>query len=413
MKLFIDNKNYCAIFIYNYMFYRGVEVKKSLKITVLSVSFLILLLIIYRYNTNDKDFMIIDDDVNSEIFEAKDYWSYYEWQETFPEQKALIRQFEEIVVQKGVDANISDMEKVKIAIVYPAVQASDYWIKNVKAFRARLDELGINYELETFFSTPGDVVLQNTQINRVLDSDYDYLVTSLDEMADLGLIERILSEKRIKLILQNITTPLRRFGINQPLLYTGFDHEEGAVLLAEKYLERFKGGGDWILLLFTDGVVSRDRGGVFLREISKSGKYNLKGIYKTEGKREIAKKAVIDAIETFEKINFIYSCATDVSLGALDALSELKIKSDVFLNGWGGGSLELDLIKQNLLDITVMRINDDTAVAMAEAIRLDLQGRTNEIPVVYSGSFEIVDKTKIDRINQLKKQAFRYSSEER
>lgn len=63
------------------------------------------------------------------------------------------------------------------------------------------------------------------------------------------------------------------------------------------------------------------------------------------------------------------------------------------------------------MDVTVMRMNDDNGVAMAEAIRLDLQGNVAMVPTIYSGSFSIVDQsignTKLDELK--KNRAFRYS----
>ena len=55
-----------------------------------------------------------------------------------------------------------------------------------------------------------------------------------------------------------------------------------------------------------------------------------------------------------------------------------------------------------------MRMNDDTGVAMAEAIKWDMEGKT--VPIVYSGNFEIVtSEISKSKIEQLEKQAFRYS----
>lgn len=59
------------------------------------------------------------------------------------------------------------------------------------------------------------------------------------------------------------------------------------------------------------------------------------------------------------------------------------------------------------LDVTVMRINDDTGIAMAEAIKRDLEGEA--VPVVYSGDFEIVTKDNSQKIDVFKQRAFRYS----
>jgi autoinducer 2-binding protein LuxP len=84
----------------------------------------------------------------------------------------------------------------------------------------------------------------------------------------------------------------------------------------------------------------------------------------------------------------------------------------IMINGWGGGSSELEAIVDNEMDVTVMRMNDDNGVAMAEAIRLDLEGRDQQVPTIFSGEFTLVEKG-IDskELNRLKKRAFRYSGD--
>jgi len=80
----------------------------------------------------------------------------------------------------------------------------------------------------------------------------------------------------------------------------------------------------------------------------------------------------------------------------------------VWLNGWGGGAVELEAIRNGLLDVTVMRMNDDTGVAMAEAIGQDML--LLPVPTVYSGEFALVDgNTSEADLEALKAKAFRYS----
>ena len=109
-------------------------------------------------------------------------------------------------------------------------------------------------------------------------------------------------------------------------------------------------------------------------------------------------------------MDFIYSCSTDIALGVIDAIETLGLQGKVQTNGWGGGSQELEEIAKGRLAVTVMRMNDDNGVAMAEAIALDQLGRSDDVPLVYSGEFALVtqahDAAKIDA---LKNRAFRYS----
>jgi autoinducer 2-binding protein LuxP len=113
------------------------------------------------------------------------------------------------------------------------------------------------------------------------------------------------------------------------------------------------------------------------------------------------------AVENDSDIRFIYACSTDVALGAADALKQLN-RQDIQLNGWGGGTAELEAIANGDLDVTVMRMNDDTGIAMAEAIKWDLEGK--QVPQVFSGDFELVTSDDSPAvIDKLKQRAFRYS----
>ena len=60
-----------------------------------------------------------------------------------------------------------------------------------------------------------------------------------------------------------------------------------------------------------------------------------------------------------------------------------------------------------------MRMSDENGIAMAEAIKLDLLGKKESIPTVYSGNFEIIKKG-IDKntLENFKNRAFRYTHNE-
>ncbi len=98
--------------------------------------------------------------------------------------------------------------------------------------------------------------------------------------------------------------------------------------------------------------------------------FALKSSFYTKSDKESAYQAAKISIEKDKDLNFIYACATDVALGAADAIHESG--RDILLNGWGGSSAELEAIEKGDLDVTVMlRMNDDTGIAMAEAIKWD------------------------------------------
>ncbi|MCD8548510.1 MAG: hypothetical protein LRY38_08895 [Aeromonadaceae bacterium] len=77
----------------------------------------------------------------------------------------------------------------------------------------------------------------------------------------------------------------------------------------------------------------------------------------------------------------------------------------------GGGAQELAALARGELSATVMRINDDTGVAIAEALQRDLQGLP--LPRVFAGDLVLVTPdTPKTVLRGLQERAFRYSDME-
>ncbi|GAA3925257.1 autoinducer 2-binding periplasmic protein LuxP [Litoribacillus peritrichatus] len=340
-----------------------------------------------------------------------------EYHEQYPEQRAISEAFN-LRVQSQVEPIPTHPDAIKIMVVYPGLQVSDYWRRSVAALTKRLDLIGINYVLDSQFTKPGtDLNLQSKLIGNAFHDTPDYLIFTLDAIKHKKLIERVMSQGKTKIILQNITTPLKSFGNNQPFLYVGFDHATGTQLLVKEYQSRFPSGANYAILFGTQGYVSKIRGGVFESQMNATVNYQLRDSYYVNFNRNMAKEATLQLIQNHLendefKLDFIYAASTDIALGAIDALQQHDLKEQVIVNGWGGGSNELASIKNKVLDFTVMRMNDDNGVAMAEAIALDLSGRASQVPTIYSGSFRLIQQgIDPEQLQRFEKRAFRYSNE--
>ncbi|NOH71372.1 substrate-binding domain-containing protein [Vibrio pectenicida] len=336
------------------------------------------------------------------------YWQYDEYLDANPEEKVLTKALADTVRSQAVPISAKQSNPVSISVVYPGQQVSDYWVRNIKAFEARLTELGINYEIKQVFTRPNlDVRQQSLSLLEAIQNKADYLIFTLDTTRHRKFIENVLSSTNTKLILQNITTPVRAWGEQKPFMYVGFDHVKGTHLLENYYKKIVPAGSRYSVLYFSEGYVSDARGDTFIEEMSHHDSYKLSSSFYTTATKESGFNAAIKAVEKDPNISFIYACSTDVALGAAEALKKLK-REDIIVNGWGGGSAELAALAKGELDVTAMRMNDDTGVAMAEAIKWDLEGK--ETPNVYSGDFELVIKTDSHlKIDKLKQRAFRYS----
>lgn len=339
-----------------------------------------------------------------------DFWTLDEFTSNHPKQSSNAESFNLRVAAEA--APLPGYRGIaKIAVIYPGEQASDYWRRSVVSFEERLKELGLAYDIDSYFSGSSSFVGNQAQlIAAALKEDPDYLVFTLDVLRHKGLVQRLIARGRPKVILQNITTPVKAWRNHQPFLYVGFDHVSGTKLLIDYYKQRFGEQKPFAILYGPRGYVSRARGNTFLQAYSDPEARNLKASYYVGYDRKKSREATARILEENADLEFVYACSTDIALGVLDAIQANGSRTHVVTNGWGGGSAELEAISSGDLDVTVMRMNDDNGVAMAEAIALDMAGRESDIPIVYSGEFQLVTSNDTaERIGELKARAFRYS----
>lgn len=383
---------------------------------VFSCSCVVLVILLILASCGKKteiNYTVSDSEQTVQIFE--DYITVDEYNSYYPEHEKIMGSFSQLVKQPSRPIISGIQEKtVKIAVLFPGEQVSDYWLRSVSSFSKRMDELGIKYEIDEYFTRSGtlDIQKQEEYLRLILTKDFDYLVFTLNVMSHRKLIEQIIIKGAPKLILQNITTPLRIWEGKQPFLYVGFDHMTGSIILADYFIDKTGGKGNYAVLFYSEGYVSDMRGNTFIQYVKSHSELNLISSYYTDGLRERAKNAVSSILEKNQDIKFIYSCSTDVAFGAVDTLIETGNIGKIEVNGWGGGSSELNLLLKKQLDVTVMRINDDNGVAMAEAVKLELENRSEEIPLIYSGEMVLIRKDIIlEELEVIEKRAFRYSNE--
>ena len=340
----------------------------------------------------------------------QDYWTVEEFQALHPEEVAKSVNFNSRV-QKPVRRVVDVGKVIKIVMVLPGLQVSDYWRRSIVAMEQRLSEYGVSYELKTHFTRPGVVFReQRKKLTEFLSGDPDYVVFTLNADQHRVLIKQLIKHETAKVILQNITTPLKTFRNKQPFLYVGFDHIFGTELLAKQYLNRFKKETSFAIMYGERGYVSAMRCGRFQEIMVEQAHMHLVATYHVGFNRHKAYLATKDLIKTNKNLDFIYSCSTDIAFGVVDALKETGKLGQVITNGWGGGGSELQAIQKGELEFTVMRMNDDNGVAMADAIVLHSTDNDDELPTIYSGSMIIVDQDiNQHRLLELRERAFRYS----
>ncbi len=335
-----------------------------------------------------------------------DYWKYDEYYAAHPDQQKASTELVETVRQSAVKID-RKVDKIKVGIIYPSHQFSNYWPRSVKSFQLRMDELAIPYEIRTSYTKPNtEVSVQVQQIEKMLRWKPDYLVYTLDSARQRAVVERLIRGTDIKVILQNITTPIKEWGDDQPFMYIGFDHAEGAKILARYQQKRMPEGSPYGVVFRSKGFISDMRGLTYIQDI---GQYHqLTSSYYTDSSRPGGYAAAKKIVTENPDVRYIYATSTDTALGTVDALAELG-RQDIIVNGWGGGAEEIAELKKGNLQVVLMRMNDGNGVSMAEAIKRDLEGKN--VPLIFSGDFTVLDdKMPTSEIERIERFAFRYSN---
>ncbi|MEH6811622.1 MAG: substrate-binding domain-containing protein [Motiliproteus sp.] len=342
---------------------------------------------------------------------ARDYWLMDEFLDTYPQQRHITSNFNHQVQSPARPIGRSIREPVKISIIYPQEKQSDYWRRSVASFEARMEELKIPYQINKSYTDPtADIRRQEQAILSAVEDNADYLIITLYSNRHRRMLERIIAAGKPKVILQNITTPIKAWRNKQPFLYVGFDHTIGTRMLANWFIKQQPAIKDYALVYWAKGYVSETRGDSFIEIMRNETDYRLSSSYYTNTTRGSGYTAAANIMLENPRLGFIYTCSTDVAFGVSDVIGEKGKTGQILVNGWGGGVSELEAINKGTLDVTVMRMNDDNGIAMAEAIKLDQEGKQALVPTIYSGEFSLITKeTPADEINRLRARAFRYS----
>ena len=79
----------------------------------------------------------------------------------------LIKGFHNLIVFRRASLHRKHLIYVKIALIYPSADVSDFWARNYLALTKRLDQLGIEYETTEFASRQIEHSLQSTYASQV------------------------------------------------------------------------------------------------------------------------------------------------------------------------------------------------------------------------------------------------------
>lgn len=301
-------------------------------------------------------------------------------------------------------------EPIKIAVIYPSQDVSDFWLRSYMALDARLKEMNLPFEATQFASNMGDNLLQSTYAEQVARDEFEYVIFGPSELrVQQDDIKRLMDAGK-KVIVLNFDTPLQDWGDDQPLLYTTFSHLFGALNICNWVIENLGTEGTYAMIRGIPGGVDDQRSGGFRDCLAENSKWELATEHFGDFQREGGFNGAQLITSAYPEVTLLHNANTAMAMGAISAVQAAGLADKVQLTAWGGTGDELDALRKGELMATPMRMSDDVGVAMAEVIRADIEGRDDDIPLVFLGRIDIVSsKSGPDVIDAFEKEAFRYT----
>jgi autoinducer 2-binding protein LuxP len=301
---------------------------------------------------------------------------------------------------------------VQIALIYPSADTSDFWARNFLALTKRLDQLGITYETTEFASRQIEHSLQSTYANQVeQDADlYDYVIFGPSELAiQADNIDKLAGNDGFATYVWAFHTPLKDLS-NQPDAWFDFSSAAGALTMCDYMLGRLGNDVTMAMNRGIPGITDNQRSGDFKACVEEKGNWTTAYEHYGEYQREGGFDGTSLILQAYPEATIIHNANTAMAMGSVEAQVSVGKEKEIFSTGWGGTGLELEAIRRGELDATPMRMGDDVGAATAEAIKADLEGRAEELPLVFLGRITVAhDQMSAEEIDALEKEAFRFS----
>jgi ABC-type sugar transport system substrate-binding protein len=307
----------------------------------------------------------------------------------------------------GLSLGTSDAraEQMRIAYLSPSFDVSDAWERVYWAIQARLEELGVDHEIQALaVASHVDHAGQLAQVESVIAKGADYVFLGPTEYEAAIPALKKLKQAEIPTVVFNFLEP-HEDEEARAMMYVAFSHEEGGRLSGEWAAEHLGGKGKIAILQGAPGVVSDQRSGGFLNVVEAYPDIEIIMGPHTDFDRSKAFDAAQNLLTAHDDIDLIYGVSTAVGLGAAQVVKQAGKSDEIATMGFGGTGDEIVAMNEGWLTASVLRSIDDSGVAIADAFVAHSKGE--EVPQVWGGPFVMVDKD--SDAEELVEQANRYS----
>lgn len=279
--------------------------------------------------------------------------------------------------------------QVKIGYAPSVWDPSDFHGMMGSGIEAGLKELGVNYRF--LIRAPSNHVAHEEQlaiVEKLIAERVDYIIINPTD----PLVQRVAYEKVIKsgipLIVGNYSNPFPKEWGFQPLMFSGYSHEDAGVNLAN-YLHKKHGTGTKIAVIHgSPGFITSARAPKKLYD-----QLGMKIVYEDHADfdRLKAYNVMERILVAHPDVNVIVATSSAMAVGAVEATVANRAGKKYAIYGAGGTLEELKYIEDGLLAAAWIRDPVEMGKAVAKAINSHMKGKKSEIPPIYNSPIWMID----------------------
>ena len=289
-----------------------------------------------------------------------------------------------------VAAPQAQAQPLRIAYLSPSFDVSDAWERVFWSMQGRLDELGVEYEVQALaVASHVDHAGQLAQVESVIARGVDYVFLGPTEYEAAIPALRKLKQADVPTVVYNFLEP-HADEQARAMSYIAFAHDEGGRLSGEWAADHLGGKGKIAILQGAPGVASDLRRDGFLSVVEKHPDIEVIIGPFTDFDRSKAFDAAQNMLTAHDDIDLIYGVSTTVGLGAAQAIRQAGKTDQIASMGFGGTGDEIVAMKEGWLTASVLRSIDDSGVAVADAFVAHSKGEP--VAQVWGGPFVMIDK---------------------
>lgn len=295
-----------------------------------------------------------------------------------------------------VGASPAISQQIRVGYAPSVWDPSDFHGMMGSGIESGLQKHGIEFQF--LIRAPSTHVAHEEQlaiVESLIAEGVDYIIVNpTDPLLQRIVYERVI-ESGIPLIVGNYSEPFDEAWGFQPMMFTGYSHEDAGIKLAN-YLHGIYGDGTEI------AVIHGSPGFITSARAPKAVYNELKMSFIYEEYADFDRIKAYDAMEriivTHPDVKVIVATSSAMAVGAVEAARANGLDGVYKIYGAGGTFEELRYIEQGLLAAAWIRDPVAMGTAVADAIKLHMEGRVGEIDPVFNSPIHIIDS--IEAINE-------------